>query len=765
MDARRIITVGFLGALLLAGTADARGAGDGAAGQPAQAEPAGLRSVELSGPAGAGTAVTGLALDDGSSITLKPPLPLFTVLVDGRPTPASALPAGLALAVTHVSGSKPGVELSVVFRNDSKAKITLENLVPLGEGADRVYITAGLPNEPPHTLDRTQLFRPGLSPVGVVVPDNAWSMGFCSLEAGGGTSVTALARRVKTDKAERTRWASILAPGGSVAYALYFEAHRGGWRRGLEIMFRERYLYDLEKFDEAMFRRTDLAWVRHAYLMVLQFAWDRTYYDREAGGYAFDRTLTAWDRTLGPVDIFTIWPTWPRLGLDSRNQWDMYRDLPGGLEELRRQVDLAHSLGKKYFISYNPWDESTRHEDHIAGMERMLRTLDADGVVLDTRGESSREFQDAADRVKPGIIMYSEGMAVPRDMPGIVSGRVHDALYMPPPLNLNKFIRPDFAIFRVLQLAEGPLHREAAVAFFNGYGSEINTMRPGRPDWIDEDLRYLGRTTKLLRENSSAFLDRNWEPLAAALEDGLWANRWRDGAKTVFTVYSLRPEGFKGPFVEVEIPAGAHLASLWNHQELEPVVRDGRTYAPVDVAAFDAAAIGTRLEGNVDCVAVLPSLLKVDADGELVTFEAPGAPAGSRIVISAGNPSYAEAGGLVRDGEAYRRPPRTPRFPRGEVRRPALRRARRDPRRARRPAAPGPPAPRDAGRANSCGREGARRHGRDPGRDVRLQDGRQSRRRKPDHPVSGHQDAADGLDAPVLHGPHSGHQRRVRRIP
>jgi formylglycine-generating enzyme required for sulfatase activity len=643
MDARRIITVGFLGALLLAGTADARGAGDGAAGQPAQAEPAGLRSVELSGPAGAGTAVTGLTLADGSSLALASPVSLFTVLVDGRPTPASALPAGLALVVTHVSGSGPGAKLSVIFRNEGKAKITLENLVPLGEGADRTYITAGLPNEEPHTLDRSQLFRPGLRPVGVVLPDNAWHMGFASVDLAGGRTLSAIARRVKTDKAERTRWASVLAPGGSVEYALYFEAHRDGWRRGLEIMFRERYLYDLEKFDEALFERADLAWVRRAYLMVLRFAWDRSYYDREAG-YTFDRTLTAWDRTLGPVDIFTIWPTWPRLGLDSRNQWDMYRDLPGGLDELRRQVDLAHSLGKKYFISYNPWDESTRHEDHIAGMEGMLRTLDADGVVLDTRGESSREFQEAADRVKPGIVMYSEGMAVPRDMPGIVSGRVHDALYMPPPLNLNKFIRPDFAIFRVLQLAEGPLHREAAVAFFNGYGSEINTMRPGRPDWIEEDLRYLGRTTKLLRENSSAFLDRRWEPLAAALEDGLWANRWRDGAKTVFTVYSLRPEGFKGPFVEVEIPAGAHLVSLWNHQELEPVVRDGRTYAPADVAAFDTSALGTRLEGNVDCVAVLPSLLKVAADGELVTFEAPGAPAGSRIVISAGNPSYAEDG-------------------------------------------------------------------------------------------------------------------------
>jgi iron(II)-dependent oxidoreductase len=637
MDALKVFRSLVIGAALLSGAAFSAFAQTPA--------PPGLRTVMFGGPpgqAGAEATLEGLGFDDGSMMGLAAPLPLFTVLVDGRLVPTAALPASLALTVTPEAGFKPGAKLAVVFRNEGRSKVSLENLVPLGQADDRAYITAGLPNKEPHTLDRSQLFRPGLQPIGVLLPDNAWHLGFASVDLGGGLTLTAIARRVKTEKAERTRWTTTLEPGGSVEYALYLEAHPGGWRRGLEIMFRERFLYDLATFDDTLFRRPDLAWVRRAYVMLLQFAWDKTYYDLDAGGYVFDRTLTAWDKSLGPIDIYTIWPTWPRLGLDARNQWDMYRDLPGGLAELRRQVDLAHKLGKKYFISYNPWDSSTRHEDHIAGMEDMLRTLDADGVVLDTRGESSREFQAAADRVKPGIIMYSEGMAVPRDMPGIVVGRVHDALYMPPPLNLNKFMKPDFAIFRVLQLAEGPLHRESAVAFFNGYGSEINTMRPGRPDWIGEELVYLGRTTKLLRESSSAFLDPGWEPLVPTLEDGLWANRWRDGGKTVWTVFSLRPEGYKGPLVEAEVPEDAHLVSLWNHEELEPAVRDGKTYVPVDVAAFDAARLGTRLEGNVDCLALLPILLHVRADGEMVTFEAPGAPAGSRIAVSAGNPSYAE---------------------------------------------------------------------------------------------------------------------------
>lgn len=650
MEKRRIIGLASMGFLVIGIVVGGMVLSFGAAGNvpagKAGEDGPGLQSLRLAGPKGGETSIAGLTLSDGSPIALPSPLPLFTFLVDGALRSSTDLPAGLTLMVAPDPAFKPGAKLILTFRNTSSAKIKLENLVPLGQSPDRVYITAGLPNEPPHYLSRTQLFRPGLKPIGVVLPDNAWHMGFASAEPPASPSapnlptLTAIARRVKSDKTALTRWAATLEPGGSVQYALYAEAHRGGWRRGLEIMFRERFIYDLARFDDALFRRPDLAWVRRAYLMLLQFAWDHTYYDRDARRYAYDETLTAWDKLLGPVDIFTIWPTWPRLGLDPRNQWDMYRDLPGGLDELRRQADLAHKLGKKYFISYNPWDESTRREDHLAGMEAMIRTVGADGVVLDTRGDSSREFQAAADRARPGVIMYSEGMAVPKDMPGIVSGRVHDALFMPPPLNLNKFMKPDFAIFRVLQLGEGEFHREAAVAFFNGYGTEINTMRPGRPDWIEENLRYLGRTTKILRENSSAFLDLNWAPLVSVLEDGLWANKWTADGKTVYTIFSLRPEGFKGPFVETALPAGAHLVSLWNHEELKPVERGGRAYAPVDVAAFNASDLGTRLEGSVDCVAILAELLNVALDGEILSVAASRAPAGSKIVVTAGDPSY-----------------------------------------------------------------------------------------------------------------------------
>lgn len=641
-----------------------------------------LRSMNLGIKEKSGLVMEKIGLSDGQEIQFKHPLPLFTILLsekflsstDIKPSVQEASvifalngPSAKTLnfhvnekisgVITQAQSSYPGISLNLRFENQSSEKIKLENLVPLGEGPGRVYITAGLPNKWPHHLSRTLLYRPGKKPVGVLCPDNAWHLGFCDLAISPSIHLTALARRDRSEKAEVRRWVATLEPGGWIEYNLYFDLHLPqssnysglaaevlfapeDWFGGVKMMFQERFLYDLEKFDNTLFERADLQWIRKAYLMLLQFAWDHTYYDYQSQEYTFYQNLSAWDKLVGGIDIYSLWPTWPRLGLDQRNQWDMYRDLPGGSPELKRQVEFVHQKAKKYFISYNPWDESTRHEEHLKAMEAMLREIQADGVILDTRGESSREFQEMADRVKPGIIMHSEGMAVPRDMPGIVAGRVHDALFLPPPLNLNKFIKPEFAIFRVIQLGEGRFRREASVAFFNGYGCEINTMRPGRPDSLEEDLRYLGRTTKILRENHSVFIRPDWIPLYPTLVDGLWANCWPGPEKIIFTIFSLKPEGYSGPLVPVKEKPGVHYVSLWRHEEIKPQKVNGPFYLPAEIEGFSQHHLDTRLEGNVECLAVFPEIIKTERIGDRLVIRLTRKPAGSKLIITPGNPSY-----------------------------------------------------------------------------------------------------------------------------
>jgi gamma-glutamyl hercynylcysteine S-oxide synthase len=77
-------------------------------------------------------------------------------------------------------GSKPsdGYGYAVItFTNTSADTLRLRNVVPFGESKSHVYIT-GLGN---HSLSRAHLFRPGFAPVNVILPDNAWELGFSAV--------------------------------------------------------------------------------------------------------------------------------------------------------------------------------------------------------------------------------------------------------------------------------------------------------------------------------------------------------------------------------------------------------------------------------------------------------------------------------------------------------------------------------------------------------------------------------------------------------
>ena len=403
-------------------------------------------------------------------------------------------------------------------------------------------------------------------------------------------------------------------------------------------MFRDRYLHDLEKFDNSMYEREDLKWIKESYLIILQMAWDREFYDRLSGKYTYPDLLKKGTELFGKIDVFGIWPTWPRLGLDQRNQWDLYRDLPGGTEQLRNFARLSRQSGTRFFIAYNPWDNSTRKEDHYKGMAQLIAETEADGVVLDTRGSSSFELQAAADSVRKGVVMYSEGMAITRDMPGIISGRVHNAIFLSPELNLNKLIKPDFSIFRVCDVGEDLIHREIAIAFFNGYGTELNMFRPGgRDDNYRDDLDYLARTTFILRQNNDAFLDNDWTPMVETTIDNVFVNRWKSGDKTVYTVLNMQAAGVNGKLFKIETEPGKHYVSLWNHENLTPFKEQENVYLTANAQGWDPSFSGTRKEGSVDCIAELPVIIRSVLSGDSIKINRTGE---RKILIWKGNPSY-----------------------------------------------------------------------------------------------------------------------------
>ena len=532
-----------------------------------------------------------------------------------------------------IKDSTQGVSI-IRLKNISRDTISIRNLVPYGTSNDHVYITG----KGDHPLSRTHLFIPHKIPVNVVCPDNAWELGFSCIQKER-LQVASLTRRVResVQKGVRKRFETVLYPDGEVTYLRWELPFEGPWQEGLRRIFHEKKLFDIESFDNSMFERKDLQWIQHAYVMHLIQAWDHTFYNATTKKYELLHFIEKGKKLYGGDDVIGIWPTWPSLGLDQRNQFDLFRDLPGGLPALKNVGNAMRKQNTKFFLCYNPWDESTRGEGHLAGLTDLISSTNADGVVLDTKGASSKELQEAADKERAGVVMYSEGMAIPKDMPSIVSGRVHNALYYVPMLNLNKFIKTDFAIFRVAELYKEKIQREFATSFFNGYGTELNIFAPGMPEWVDDQYKYLGKTTRILREHTSNFTHGIYTPLLPALSDSIWVNEWKTEHKNIYTIYSLIPQGFKDLLFEVGEKKGYHFVDVWHHTLLTPKEKNGKTYIEAHTSSFDHQFLGTNNEGEVDCIAQLPSIIEanIEHDSLFIKLSKP-----QQIKVWAGTPSY-----------------------------------------------------------------------------------------------------------------------------
>src|SRR5258708_36340058 len=113
---------------------------------------------------------------------------------------------------------------------------------------------------------------------------------------------------------------------------------------------------------------------------------DRYFYDPLARKYTVDRYLDDLERRYGGVDSVLIWYVYTNIGIDDRNQTDLARHLPGGLDALKRAIRDFHRRGVKVFLPTMAWDNGTKSEGvpDWQAVTRLARGLGAVGVPGDT---------------------------------------------------------------------------------------------------------------------------------------------------------------------------------------------------------------------------------------------------------------------------------------------------------------------------------------------------------------------------------------------
>ncbi len=139
----------------------------------------------------------------------------------------------------------------------------------------------------------------------------------------------------------------------------------------------------------------------------------------------------------------------------------------------------------------------------------------------------------------------------------------------------------------------------------------IHLKVPYQLTWLQELYSYLGRTTRILRENSEIFTRGKQVIFLPTATYSVCVNGWYAENKTIYTIYSTLAGGYNGLLFEVERETGFHFVDLWNNVELQPKRVGGKYRIKTAISPVDASWPGTDNEGENGCIARFPSLIDI----------------------------------------------------------------------------------------------------------------------------------------------------------
>jgi len=96
-------------------------------------------------------------------------------------------------------------------------------------------------------------------------------------------------------------------------------------------------------YDGSRYDLPALKWTQSSFFQPQMMVEDRYFYDPAARKYTVDRYLDDVEKRYGGIDAVLIWPTYPNMGIDNRNQHDMIRSMPGGVPGVKQMVADFHS--------------------------------------------------------------------------------------------------------------------------------------------------------------------------------------------------------------------------------------------------------------------------------------------------------------------------------------------------------------------------------------------------------------------------------------
>jgi hypothetical protein len=296
---------------------------------------------------------------------------------------------------------------------------------------------------------------------------------------------------------------------------------------------RERLAYSGKAYEDEATR-----WASRAYAVAQVWLWDERLFDHAEQRFTVDRFLES-TASQGGLDGLVLWHAYPVIGIDDRNQFDYYRDVPG-LADLVRQF---HDRGLRVFVDYNPWDTGTRRtgRDDAAELADLLQDLGADGVFLDTLKEGDAALTRALEgwvlegesrvanaRIEDHLLSWAQWFA-DSEAPGVQRAHWYERRHMM------------HAIRRWNRDHSGELQS----AWMNGTGILVwDAVFGVWVGWNRRDEATLRRMLRVQRAAADVLVEGEWAPLDGATPEavaaGVYASRWTHNDVTLWTIVNRR---------------------------------------------------------------------------------------------------------------------------------------------------------------------------------------------------------------------------------
>ena len=347
-------------------------------------------------------------------------------------------------------------------------------------------------------------------------------------------------------------------------------------------------------YDGAEYSRPELRWTQSSFVQPQMMIEDRYFYDPAAGRYTVDRYLDDLEKRYGGIDSVLVWHTYPNIGIDNRNQYDLLRDMPGGAAGRKQMVADFHRRGVRVLFPVMLWDQGTRDArapNWVATAEAMAE-IGADGINGDTLAGVPRAFRAASDEIGHPLALEPEGG--PADEALAWNNFTWGYWKYPfvPMISKYKWLEPRHVV-HVSDRWNRDKTDNLQYAFFNGVGYESWENIWGIWNQITpRDAEALRRIAKIERAFAGLLAGPEWEPHTPMLRYGVFASRWPARDLTLWTIVNRNEYGVKGRQIEAPYPQeGRRYYDLWHGMELKPEVNGAETILSFDLEARGYGAV------------------------------------------------------------------------------------------------------------------------------------------------------------------------------